>query len=212
MDGFRYLRRPGAYAWNDHLVGGTLTLSGSFNESFSGGPFNDYRSAEGQFYLTLTGTGGLQNTGGLPSSGPYGGNYYGVYAADTVSGVTINDPAPKTVPIFFQLYSGQPTMLGYHLTLKGTARATSGALFGTSANILGSATNSFNIDFSHTMSWGGFTSATNVSTGQLIDGWTLTSQSGTDYTQPVPEPATYLDLMVAGAVFMVVRLRRHRVT
>jgi hypothetical protein len=53
-------------------------------------------------------------------------------------------------------------------------------------------------DFSHTATWGGMT-ITDAS-GNLITGWTVTSQSGFDYSQPfvdVPEPSTFALLAIA---------------
>jgi hypothetical protein len=68
-------------------------------------------------------------------------------------------------------------------TLSGNAGAGSGALFGTTANVTGSIGNSYNVNFSQTLAWGGISSVTDADTGQPITGWTITSQSGFDYSQ-----------------------------
>lgn len=65
-----------------------------------------------------------------------------------------------------------------------------------------------NVDLSHTEVWNGFQGVTFNGLPVL---YTATSQSGTDYTQPiVPEPGTYamLSLGTAGAVLVCLRRRR----
>jgi hypothetical protein len=188
-------------------LGGVLVLHGSFTDSFSGGPVNDYRFGSSQFTVSLTGFGALGGRGGLPSIGPYGASYYAVYFADSTNGINVNDAPPAAVPVMFQLQNGIPTILGYQIRLTGGASAASGALFGTTAT--GSISNEFNVNFSQTLAWGGISSVTDASTGQPITGWTLTSASGFDYTQSaVPEPSTltFISLGVLG----LARLRRRR--
>ena len=55
----------------------------------------------------------------------------------------------------------------------------------------GSVTAKFANDSSKTLNWGGITEVLNPATGAPITNWTLTSESGFDYTKPfpVPEPA-----------------------
>lgn len=55
-----------------------------------------------------------------------------------------------------------------------------------------------NVDFSHTAGWGGITKVTDGN-GNIITGWTVTSDSGFDYTQPysVPEPSAFALLAIA---------------
>lgn len=63
-------------------------------------------------------------------------------------------------------------------------------------------------NFGSTASWQGITSLT-LNDGTPLQGWTLSSASGFDYTQPVPEPGTWA-LWLAGLVVLVAGVRRRR--
>lgn len=69
---------------------------------------------------------------------------------------------------------------GVQLTMRAQAEAP------TNAGIEG--------DFHGSIHWGGIVSVQNADTGELITDWTVTSQSGFDYSksfeQQVPEPAS----------------------
>ena len=43
-------------------------------------------------------------------------------------------------------------------------------------------------DFGSTVTWGGITSVADVATGAVLDGWTIRSDSGFDYSHPYPVP------------------------
>ncbi len=63
--------------------------------------------------------------------------------------------------------------------------------------------------FGNTLSLGGIASVFDPGTGQVIDGWTVTSAAGIDWTLPaVPEPGTWT-LLAAGLAGLAV-LRRRR--
>ena len=58
-------------------------------------------------------------------------------------------------------------------------------------------------DFSHTMAWGGITSVTDEN-GEPILGWSVSSDTGFDYSQAaVPEPSTFVLLGFTGASLAV---------
>ena len=63
-------------------------------------------------------------------------------------------------------------------------------------------------DFAHTLTWGGFTEVRDAN-GNLVTSYTVTSDSGTDWSKPVavPEPAT-ISLVATGLVALGVRRRR----
>jgi hypothetical protein len=57
-----------------------------------------------------------------------------------------------------------------------------------------------NADFSHTLLWGGISTITDAGGNPITSGWTVTSDSGTDWSQPgveVPEPPSLLISVVA---------------
>ncbi len=58
-------------------------------------------------------------------------------------------------------------------------------------------------DYSHTLAWGGIDSVTDASTGLPITDWSVSSATGFDYSQPAPEPATFvlLGLALPGLLF-----------
>ncbi|HVN40722.1 MAG TPA: PEP-CTERM sorting domain-containing protein [Myxococcota bacterium] len=62
-------------------------------------------------------------------------------------------------------------------------------------------------DFAHTLTWGGFTQVRDAN-GNLVTNYTLTSDSGTDWSKPVavPEPAT-ISLVATGLVALGARRR-----
>jgi len=61
-------------------------------------------------------------------------------------------------------------------------------------------------DFAHTLTWGGFTEVRDAQ-GNLVTHYTLTSDSGTDWSKPVPEPGT-LPLVGAGLAGLAISRRR----
>lgn len=93
-----------------------------------------------------------------------------------------NVPAPGVLYLTFIARNRLNSPLGYSIT--ATMKATSQAL--TSAHLMA--------DFSGSIHWGGILSVENAVTGEVIDDWTVTSQSGFDYSKPfspeVPEPAS----------------------
>jgi hypothetical protein len=100
--------------------------------------------------------------------------------------------------------AGSPVPISFDLD------ATAGAYMG-SADILtnDSGLSGGNLDFSHTAAWGGITKVTDAD-GNLITGWTVTSDTGLDYTKPyvAPEPSTLVLLRIALPGLMLAS-RRH---
>jgi hypothetical protein len=62
-------------------------------------------------------------------------------------------------------------------------------------------------DLSHTANWGGIVEVRD-SNGDLVTNYSFTSASGTDFTQPIPEPGTCVLLILGGLVFNAARARR----
>lgn len=87
------------------------------------------------------------------------------------------------------------------VTAVGVARSTSYYL-------PGSGNSFFDANFRNTLNWGGITSVTDAATGELIDDWTVTSASGVNYANPIPEPTAF-GLLATGVSVLLVR-RRNR--
>ncbi len=98
----------------------------------------------------------------------------------------------------------QPRQINFRLEVHGNA------LYGGSANpeqFPATASVSFSADFARTLEWGGITSVTDLATGLPVTDWTVTSESGFDYTQffaEVPEPSTAV-LFALGCSVVIVR-------
>jgi hypothetical protein len=111
-------------------------------------------------------------------------------------GIHIQEEPPLTLPVDLIVGNGQPFAIGSSMTVFAGAAAGDG---------LASADG----DFFKSLHWGGIQSVTDAATGELLQDWTITSESGVDYSQPigVPEPSGAI-LGLAGACGMSVRRRR----
>jgi hypothetical protein len=117
--------------------------------------------------------------------------------------------APKSIHVTLGGQAGTPVLVSFGFD------ATAGG-FVASSDIVnqGGGSAGGNVDFSHTAAWGGITEVTDEN-GNIITGWTVTSDSGFDYTQPfvdVPEPSTFALLAIAlpGLLLASRRYRRNR--
>jgi hypothetical protein len=166
-----------------------------------------FRNASFEYFLSLIGSGSLEGDG-LPVP-PISGLYYG-HVLENAShvGDIIDQPANITIPLTIFLRQGQPTPFDYTLELKGSAVASSTSHDINSPTINPGAISAFfDVDFSHTLKWGGITSVTDANTGEPIDGWTITSASGFDYSQPAPEPSTVMLAALGGLALVALRWR-----
>lgn len=86
--------------------------------------------------------------------------------------------------------NGQSITRGFTLGLVGYANANSGFAQA------GAMTSTFDGEFSQTVTWGGGTRVSVLETGEVLSNYTITSESGFDYSKPfpVPEPAGLLPL------------------
>jgi hypothetical protein len=64
-------------------------------------------------------------------------------------------------------------------------------------------------DLSHTAVWGGFVEVRD-SNGNLVGDYSFSSASGTDFTQPIPEPGACTLLVLSGMAFNFLRPRRRQ--
>ena len=89
----------------------------------------------------------------------------------------------------FIITGGVSELFGARLALTGTASAKT---VGRAAP--GAVAASFAASFHDTLRWGGITNVTDLSTGLPVTHYTITSDSGFDYSQaaPIPEPSASL--------------------
>ena len=169
------------------------------------------------------GTGTVSNAYGLPAyvesvansqlyiagagfSGPpvlWAQDYRYVYNLPGDSSTTKFDPSP-VVPLIFTAFSGIPFTLYMQLDAEASASVLSfDATTGNGGNA--GATS----DFSQTLLWGGISGVTD-SQGNPITDWTVTSDSGFDYSQPAtePEPSTLLLLGISMAGLLQRRTKK----
>ena len=89
------------------------------------------------------------------------------------------DP-PGKVPVTITGYWGVPTTIQYYLTLASNAYVFNGDWI-----LPQSITGTTNADFSHTLAWGGISTITDGN-GNPVTGWSVSSASGFDWSQPRP--------------------------
>jgi hypothetical protein len=112
-------------------------------------------------------------------------------------------PPPGIIPIQMQVVEGVTGSMTVQMQLFANAGSSSGQFFGADRTAA-----TFNADFGHTLSWGGITSVTDFATGQPVSGWSITSASGADYANPVPEPACATTLLALAASAVLARRAR----
>ena len=160
----------------------------------TGGPVGGFRGGRAETILAIEPTGFIVTP-------PQGGNRF-AYAVDNL-GRTENDIVHSFTeyPIAITFINEQPVERGIKLTIIGQAFASS------QLTNAGSVTAKFANDSSKTLNWGGITEVLNPATGAPITNWTLTSESGFDYTKPFPVPEPAGLALLAGAARILARFR-----
>lgn len=177
------------------LVSGNLLLEGSMS------------TVGGYGKVSVGGTGV-----GYNSSSEWWGETSGMTKSGSGVYSTWVPGSPVSIPFSFSVYSGQSSELDYWLTVIASAGASYGACeaSGGLCNVVQQATRTVDIDYSHTLAWGGVT-VTDMY-GNAVD-FTASSISGFDYAQaytpavPVPAAAWLFGSGLAGLV-MTARRRR----
>jgi hypothetical protein len=153
---------------------------------FLDGSLDGVRTGTGGFVLTFD----IEDENAIPSlpADPYG-NFWGRHIETPT--VSINDEIPGGFIFTRTVANSAEFTLGLTLVLDGSASTCGSGCFGNGAAILSA-------DVSRTLRWGGIESVTDLS-GNPIVGWTITSDSGFDYSRPfgVPEPAGIVLLVTA---------------
>ena len=147
----------------------------------------------------------------LPSP-PYkgGGDVYGYFGWSSTSElgtggrVVIADDPPETTPVSIYEPLDEAFSAGFSMSLYGDAYAAD-----LDEKNPGAALAFFNGDLSRTLLWGGVTGVTDAATGEPIDDWSVTSDSGFDYSKPasepsmsVPEPSTLVLTGLGGLILL----------
>jgi hypothetical protein len=171
-----------------------LRVSGNIEGSASatGNPENN--RAEGQLQLDLT---------SANSSITIDNGYaMGRLLTNSLHSNELTILPPDMIPVRFLYEIGKPFSLDFTLTLHTYGTAASG--YTDTSTVLMST----DADFTHTLSWGGITQITDHATGAVIDDWTITSESGFDYSKPfpVPEPST---LVLAALGLVAIGFKGH---
>jgi len=167
-----------------------VTGSVSSSATASGPAQVNYLDSSGTAKLTISGTGVSDGTFASDSS-------VQLWTQSPLSGQVSHDhedpDTTLTVRVDGVAGTGAITSVPFSITADADAVANSFSFDWVGQQGGGATANS---DFSHTLLWGGITSITDDS-GNPITGWTVTSASGYDYSQPAPEPATFVLLAIA---------------
>lgn len=128
--------------------------------------------------------------------------------ADPREGTT---PPPSVVETPFAYINGLPMEFGFTLELFGKGSASRG-YWPPHEFKTGASKSKFSGNFSRTLTWGGIKSVVVAATGEPVENWTITSESGFDYSKPfVPEPTCAMLLSSALCTWLGwARSRRQR--
>jgi hypothetical protein len=198
--------------FDDFIVGGTksrptgtavilhahLNLTGDMNAvaTDSGGGSNS------QVWLTVEGTGITPPPSPVPPQFGQVLNTF-AFAADAApahGNLTFVAPFPSRIPIEILAAAGLPFPVEYEIGIIGNMSAGGAFENGTSAS------STLTAFFGHTVSWGGIDSVTDAATGDVIQDWSVTSDSGFDYSKPfveVPESGGLMLTILALCAFLI---------
>lgn len=106
---------------------------------------------------------------------------------------------------FVNFFNGVPRPFGFELkvTARGSAKREGFVPPGSIVTHL-------QADYFNSLTWGGITGVFNAETGEPVENWTITSESGFDYSRPyeVPEPSSLLLIGLALCCSIGLRARR----
>ena len=170
------------------LSGGMLTI---FNIILNNSPPHDTYA---RVFLDLGGDGvslGWGCTGNTYTACDQHGYYGGVLANQS-------NPPPSVIPVSFTAQLGIKRGIQYSIELQGRSMAGFPAweCNGTTLPCDASASAELTANYANSLLWGGISSVTDAS-GDPIVGFTVSSDSGFNYAQAVPEPGSWAMLLVA---------------
>jgi hypothetical protein len=135
---------------------------------------------------------------------PYANGSYGNVQVGPVPGFNFSNPVPGAFRVTLTVSNNTPATMGIQIQLSGNSRSD----IDLAGQDPGSGTYSANVTGS--LHWGGIESVTDEF-GNPIDDWSVTSDSGFDYSKPfgVPEPASCVLLLSGMLGFARGRRRWH---
>jgi len=175
----------------------TITANLPLTGSISGGATSTGANraySESGLHIKATGNGANIIPFPAPNTG-----FGSIWALETLNALPGDQPptrhfAPPTSVTATMIFTEDHLyVLDYSLEITGSASAVINL-----ASTPRAAHADWDADFSHTLMWGGITSVTDTLTGLPIENYTLTSESGIDYTVAMPEPASLSLLALAG--------------
>ncbi len=174
-------------------VDAALELKGSYAAGASGSVVANQHFASWSVAVKLTGLGLLDHNNATGTTLLAGGTGDIIQSLNT-------QIVDMVIPISYMVPVGEADYIGEELTTFGGASVT------TYASAPGTVSSFFSAQFSDTLSWGGITDVIDPDTGLPITDWTVSSQSGFDYSQPapddVPEPVQTSVLMLAATALL----------
>ena len=182
-------------------VDASLRLNGVYSGFTVGSVVPNSHFASWFVGVQLTGSGLLDPTNGAL------GTSLDSSQSGAIGGLSFLGGFPDLViPISFTVIGGQKAPFGETLKLNGDARAE------TKFVAPETVTAAFSASFKDTLSWGGISRVTDLNTGLPVLDYTVTSDSGFDYSQaaPVPEPGSGTLLAVGIGVLAIRRRLPHR--
>ena len=179
-------------------VDASLILNGVYSGFAAGSLAANQHFATWAVSVNLTGLGVLdQVNGGI-------GTTLGSFQNGTLGTLNFSGGYPELIiPISFTVVGGQPEDFGVRMSLGGSATART-----VSRGAPGSVTAGFSASFSHTLLWGGISSVTDLTTGLPVLDYTITSDSGFDYSQAASVPEASSALLIALGIGVLAIRRR----
>lgn len=195
---------------NPALIGQTVTVTGSL--LLSGGMltiwnvFGNRYPPDHIFAQAFIDVGGDGVSLGWGCAGfPYTGcDLHGSYG-----GLLFNQssPPPSVIPVSFTAQLGIQGGIGYHIELQGRSYASFDAYeCGFTGPCDGHASAEMTAGYGNSLVWGGISSVIDAS-GNPIVNFTVSSDSGFNYAQAVPEPGTWA-MLLAGVGLLGCMVRR----
>jgi hypothetical protein len=159
-----------------------LRVAGQLVATMDGGPIGGFRGGRVQLTAAVVPINFVVANAGL-----------GVRIENLDHSESIDTFANQEVDIALLATNKQTVSRGVGVIV--TAQAVASSQLAAAGYVIGE----FNGALAHTLTWGGITHVTNAETGEEITDYTITSESGFDYTKPFPAPEPACPALLAVA-------------